>query len=133
MRTEIRYPPGGPTPEQIKLISSREGLEKFGVPYGKDAIEHAEASRLDLPLEPPPRVFEDDEAGSTSDEGDADDEDRREVSGVLQYLGKIGINDHLLQPSNSRSPTRPEESSSQDVSSSSAHAAVPQILVPIFM
>ncbi|KLO12490.1 hypothetical protein SCHPADRAFT_941153 [Schizopora paradoxa] len=111
MRTDIRYPPGGPTPEQIKLISSREGLEKFGVPYGKDAIEHAEASRLDLPLEPPPRVFEDDEAGSTSDEGEAgDDEDHREER-----------------------PSHSEGNASQDISSSSTHAAVPQILVPIFM
>jgi len=121
MRTDIRYPPGGPTPEQFKLISSREGLEKFGVPYGKDAIEHAEASRLDLPLDPPPRVFEDDEAGSTSDEGDAnDDEDHREAS-------------------RSRSPNRPDAAArsarenAQAASTSSTHATVPQILVPIFM
>jgi len=117
MRTEIRYPPGGPTAEQFKLISSREGLEKFGVPYGKDAIDHAEASRLDLPLEPPPRVFEDNaEAGSTSDEGEAqDDEGRQEVF-------------------RSRSPSRPEARSTREHAQEiSSHATVPQMLVPIFM
>lgn len=58
MRTEIRYPRGGPTPEQIKLISSRESLGRFGVPYGAEAIAHAAAtSRLALDELPPP-VFE---------------------------------------------------------------------------
>ena len=60
MRTEIRYPRGGPTPEQIRLISSRESLGRFGVPYGRDAIEHAQNSRMELPLEPPPPAFEED-------------------------------------------------------------------------
>ncbi|KAI5117466.1 hypothetical protein M0805_004069 [Coniferiporia weirii] len=64
VRTEIRYPRGGPTAEQIKLISSRESLGRFGVPYGRDAIEHAQHSRHELALDPPP-VFE----SPTTEEG----------------------------------------------------------------
>ncbi|KZT22300.1 hypothetical protein NEOLEDRAFT_1244014 [Neolentinus lepideus HHB14362 ss-1] len=53
-RTEIVYPRSGPTPEQIKLISSRESLGRFGVPYGPDAIAYAaSSSRLNLSLPPP--------------------------------------------------------------------------------
>ncbi|OSC99692.1 hypothetical protein PYCCODRAFT_804260 [Trametes coccinea BRFM310] len=53
VRTEFTYPRGGPTPEQLRLISSRESFARFGVPYGRDAIAFAaSASRVDL--EPPP-------------------------------------------------------------------------------
>ncbi|KAI0772828.1 hypothetical protein BD413DRAFT_35132 [Trametes elegans] len=52
VRTEFTYPRGGPTPEQLKLISSRESFARFGVPYGPDAIAYASASRVEL--EPPP-------------------------------------------------------------------------------
>ncbi|KAL5478272.1 hypothetical protein ACEPAI_2456 [Sanghuangporus weigelae] len=64
VRTEIRYPAGGPTPDQVKLISSREGLGKFGVPYGESAVEFARSSRLGLSLDmnnegdQPPPMFE---------------------------------------------------------------------------
>ncbi|KAJ4488395.1 hypothetical protein J3R30DRAFT_3696173 [Lentinula aciculospora] len=51
VRTEFSYPKTGPTPEQLKLISSREAFARFGVPYGKDAIAFA-ASTQDL--NPPP-------------------------------------------------------------------------------
>ncbi|KAJ3815731.1 hypothetical protein F5876DRAFT_71745 [Lentinula aff. lateritia] len=51
VRTEYTYPKAGPTPEQLKLISSREAFARFGVPYGKDAIAFA-ASTQDL--NPPP-------------------------------------------------------------------------------
>ncbi|KAJ3505957.1 hypothetical protein NLJ89_g7138 [Agrocybe chaxingu] len=54
VRTEFTYPKTGPTPEQLKLISSRESFARFGVPYGADAIAYAAStSRLDL-LPPPP-------------------------------------------------------------------------------
>lgn len=44
VRTEFRYPRGGPTPEQIRFISSKESLGgRFGVPYGADAIAHRAA------------------------------------------------------------------------------------------
>ncbi|KAI0649946.1 hypothetical protein C8Q79DRAFT_1006267 [Trametes meyenii] len=52
VRTEFTYPKSGPTPEQLKLISSRESFARFGVPYGADAIAYASASRVEL--EPPP-------------------------------------------------------------------------------
>jgi hypothetical protein len=54
-RTEIAYPRGGPTADQIKLISSRESLGRFGVPYGSDAVAFAAASRASLSLGAPPQ------------------------------------------------------------------------------
>ena len=57
VRTEFTYPKSGPTPEQLKVISSRENFSRFGVPYGPDAIAFAaSSSRQDL--EPPPPDFE---------------------------------------------------------------------------
>ncbi|TDL19491.1 hypothetical protein BD410DRAFT_792107 [Rickenella mellea] len=50
-KTEIRYPKGGPTPEQIKILSSRESLTlgRFALPYGRAAEEaSASMSRLGL-------------------------------------------------------------------------------------
>ncbi|GJE93176.1 hypothetical protein PsYK624_093350 [Phanerochaete sordida] len=59
VRTEFTYPRSGPTPEQLKLIASRDSFARFGVPYGHDALAyHASNSRMDLPLHPPPD-FED--------------------------------------------------------------------------
>ncbi|KAF7799676.1 hypothetical protein EIP86_010916 [Pleurotus ostreatoroseus] len=57
VRTEFTYPRAGPTPEQIALISSREGLVRFGMPYGDEAIAFhhaASSSRMDLPNFAPP-------------------------------------------------------------------------------
>ncbi|GLB39843.1 hypothetical protein LshimejAT787_0703530 [Lyophyllum shimeji] len=54
-RTEFTYPKSGPTPEQLKLISSRESFARFAVPYGPDAIAYAaSASRQNLDDVPPP-------------------------------------------------------------------------------
>ncbi|OAX36909.1 hypothetical protein K503DRAFT_784020 [Rhizopogon vinicolor AM-OR11-026] len=50
-RSEFRAPKGGLTPEQIKLITSRDALERFGAPYGPDAVAFS-ASRSDMV--PPP-------------------------------------------------------------------------------
>ncbi|KAI0037099.1 hypothetical protein K488DRAFT_81589 [Vararia minispora EC-137] len=53
-RTDFVYPRSGPTPEQLKLISSREAFGKFGVPYGPDAIAfHASTSLVNLHGPPP--------------------------------------------------------------------------------
>lgn len=70
MRTEIVYPKSGPTPEQITLISSRESLGRFGVPYGAEAVAFA-ASRHELELPPPEFESLPDVVArrSTSDEG----------------------------------------------------------------
>ncbi|KAG5650878.1 hypothetical protein H0H81_010678 [Sphagnurus paluster] len=62
-RTEFTYPKAGPTPEQLKLISSRDSFARFGRPYGADAIAYAaSASRQDL--EGPPPDFEDSAASA---------------------------------------------------------------------
>ncbi|KAI0372474.1 hypothetical protein BV20DRAFT_978286 [Pilatotrama ljubarskyi] len=53
VRTEFTYPKSGPTPEQLRLISSRESFARFGVPYGPDAVAYA-ASTSRVELEPPP-------------------------------------------------------------------------------
>lgn len=50
-RSEFRAPKGGLTPEQIKLITSRDALERFGAPYGADAVAFS-ASRSNVV--PPP-------------------------------------------------------------------------------
>ncbi|VDB83224.1 unnamed protein product [Peniophora sp. CBMAI 1063] len=55
VRTDIVYPRTGPTAEQIKYISSREAVAKFGVPFGDAAVayHHASSSRVNL-AEPVP-------------------------------------------------------------------------------
>ncbi|KAJ8521479.1 hypothetical protein ONZ45_g1826 [Pleurotus djamor] len=53
VRTEFAYPKAGPTPEQMKLISSRESFVRFGKPYGPDAVSFA-ASTSRMDLSPPP-------------------------------------------------------------------------------
>ncbi|KAH7911503.1 hypothetical protein BJ138DRAFT_1150505 [Hygrophoropsis aurantiaca] len=51
-RSEFRAPKGGLTPEQIKLITSRDALERFGRPYGPDAVAFS-ASQLSMAAPPP--------------------------------------------------------------------------------
>jgi len=53
VRTDFVYPRTGPTPEQLKLISSVESVSKFGVPYGPDAVAYASASLVNLHGPPP--------------------------------------------------------------------------------
>jgi hypothetical protein len=53
VRTEFTYPKSGPTPEQLKLISSRETFARFGMPYGPAAIAYASSSRQNLEAPPP--------------------------------------------------------------------------------
>jgi hypothetical protein len=53
VRTDFVYPRTGPTPEQLKLISSIESVSKFGVPYGPDAVAYASASLVNLHGPPP--------------------------------------------------------------------------------
>jgi len=65
MRTEFTYPKSGPTPEQLKLISSRDSFARFGVPYGPDAIAYASSSRADL-SDPPPEFEASEGQASTS-------------------------------------------------------------------
>ena len=59
VRTEFAaYPRQGLTPEQLQLISSREGLAKFGRPYGPDAVAFASLSAVDLVTGQKPPDFE---------------------------------------------------------------------------
>ena len=53
VRTDFVYPRSGPTPEQLKLISSVDSVSKFGVPYGPAAVAYASASRVNLQAPPP--------------------------------------------------------------------------------
>jgi hypothetical protein len=54
VRTELSYPRAGPTPEQIRFLSSRESLGRFGMPYGEQAIAAAR-SRENLSTILPPQ------------------------------------------------------------------------------
>ncbi|KAL1683495.1 hypothetical protein EV122DRAFT_273143 [Schizophyllum commune] len=64
-RTSFVYPRSGmPTPEQVKLISSRESLGRFGVPFGDEAVRFASTSRVDLLAEAPPDFDESERAHS---------------------------------------------------------------------
>ncbi|KAH8112348.1 hypothetical protein DFH11DRAFT_1545724 [Phellopilus nigrolimitatus] len=132
VRTEIRYPAGGPTPEQIRLISSRDGLGRFSVPYGRDAVEHAQNSRLELALDPPP-VFESPTEGSwpnaVHNEGvDADDVDALPSS--FRSEGSNGGTDshsgHRRDRSRSPTPDRRQDNSAAGYGAS-------RIFVPLFM
>ena len=59
VRTEFAaYPRQGLTPEQLQLISSREGLAKFGRPYGPDAVAFTSLSVIDLVTGQKPPDFE---------------------------------------------------------------------------
>ncbi|KAI9458533.1 hypothetical protein HD554DRAFT_2177315 [Boletus coccyginus] len=70
-RAEFHAPKGGLlTPEQIKLITSREALEKFGVPYGPDAVAAFSLSREKLADTRPPPDFES-VAGERQEQTDA--------------------------------------------------------------
>lgn len=54
-RAEFHAPKGGlMTAEQIKLITSREALEKFGVPYGPDAVAFSLSRERLAEMGPPP-------------------------------------------------------------------------------
>ncbi|KAF9238991.1 hypothetical protein BU15DRAFT_74956 [Melanogaster broomeanus] len=58
-RSEFRAPKGGLlTADQIKLITSREALERFGMPYGPDAVAAFSLSRERLGEMGPPPDFE---------------------------------------------------------------------------
>ena len=53
MRSDFTYPKSGPTPDQVRLISSPESITRFGIPYGPAAIAFA-ASNSRQDLHPPP-------------------------------------------------------------------------------
>ncbi|KAL5498041.1 hypothetical protein ACEPAH_2972 [Sanghuangporus vaninii] len=163
MRTEIRYPVGGPTPDQVKLLSSREGLGKFGVPYGESAVEFARSSRLGLSLDmsneedQPPPMFEsptDERAegttssasrghrasgsGSSGSAHEADRRQRGEESDVHQGEGDDpdALPPPASSPSTNTNTNRGNSGSSSPAlnrSSENLHAMETRVLLPLFM
>ncbi|KAG8740836.1 hypothetical protein FRC10_003831 [Ceratobasidium sp. 414] len=58
VRTELSYPRSGPTPEQIRFLSSRESLGRFGMPYGEEAVAAAARSRENVSSMAAPPQYE---------------------------------------------------------------------------
>lgn len=80
VRTEYTYPRTGPTPEQMKFLASVDSFQRFGVPYGPDALAYAASvSRVDL-SQPPP-VFEEVAGDGSDGEGAVDGENAQSGSG----------------------------------------------------
>ncbi|ETW77307.1 hypothetical protein HETIRDRAFT_479927 [Heterobasidion irregulare TC 32-1] len=94
VRTDFVYPKTGPTPEQLKLLSSREAVGRYGVPYGPDALAYvASTSRLDL--HGPPPDFESHVGGGSG----AGTESRPSIDGLpvagmsaLRSRSRLGLN-----------------------------------------
>jgi hypothetical protein len=87
VRTDFVYPRSGPTPEQLKLISSVESVSKFGVPYGPAAVAFASASLVNL--HGPPPEFE--ERPSTDGlPGPSVGETRARATSALSRLSRDG-------------------------------------------
>lgn len=101
VRTEFTYPKTGPTPDQLKLISSRETFARFGVPYGADAITFA-ASTQDLV---PPPEFEE-RPGSSTSQLPGQDDSARELAASPEPLEEPSTSNHAA--------TQPSESSTAD-------------------
>ncbi|KAL0574933.1 hypothetical protein V5O48_007034 [Marasmius crinis-equi] len=116
VKTEFTYPKSGPTPEQLKLISSRESFARFGMPYGADAVRWAK-SRTELVDESvPPPEFE--EIAGTS-------------SGSSQGASGSGTSSNESGGSTSTSATSDVGGSSRNanVSPSSSNISPPEIVV----
>ena len=73
-RTEFRFPKSGPTPEQLKFLSSRESLGRFGVPFGEDAERNYPNAR------PPP--FEATPGASSSRPGTSGSNSENNMTGT---------------------------------------------------
>ncbi|KAI0074928.1 hypothetical protein K474DRAFT_1709421 [Panus rudis PR-1116 ss-1] len=123
VKTALQYPKSGPTPEQLKLISSRESFARFGVPYGPDAVAYAAASqsRVDLSSGPPPPDFEDVVRGDAVEEG----ESGAGPSGSAMGQGQEGegANEDAASVHEVSSPEQPEPSSTAQAPASQAPAS----------
>ena len=120
IRTEFTYPKSGPTPEQLKVISSLENFSRFGVPYGPDAIAFAaSSSRQDL--EPPPPDFE----ASSSQLSLV----RPGLSGRLDSSGSVAVvGDTQGRPSISEPLSEGEGAAGRGVGTQSSETAQPEIV-----
>ncbi|SJL10633.1 uncharacterized protein ARMOST_14024 [Armillaria ostoyae] len=109
VRTEFTYPKSGPTPEQLKLISSRESVARFGVPYGDEAVRWASSSRLALSsptpeddVPPPEFDFEPSSSRPRADTGES-----RNSPAVPSPLANHVENSNEEVPSSTLSSTSP--------------------------
>lgn len=124
VRTDFVYPRSGPTPEQLKLISSVESVSKFGVPYGPDAVAFASASLVNL--HGPPPEFE--EHPSTDRlPGPSVGETRARAASALSRVSQDGNTpDSRISlsslPSSLRESFVPSEPAAQESESSLSHS-----------
>jgi len=114
VRTEFAaYPRQGLTPEQLQLISSREGLAKFGRPYGPDAVAFASLSAVDLVTGQRPPDFEA-AVGETRGSGAIN-------AGAMGQPSEGPVNEPqpiqetAVRPDQERSPADLSQSRSQDI------------------
>ncbi|KAF9472704.1 hypothetical protein BDN70DRAFT_886689 [Pholiota conissans] len=130
-RTEFTYPKSGPTPEQLRVISSREHVSRFGVPYGEEAVRFASSSRVDLDSLGPPPEFDEvvpslpREAGATGS-GSRSGPEAAEASSRADHTpptqpvssssqtSDSPTNDSDMSPPSSRNPTATEPPSTYD-------------------
>ncbi|KAF8607261.1 hypothetical protein BDV93DRAFT_520138 [Ceratobasidium sp. AG-I] len=106
IRTELSYPRSGPTPEQIRFLSSRESLGRFGMPYGEEALAAARSrENISAVLSPP--LYEAHSPGNATSEISADSiTDSRSPRAAAQTLGTARA-PPLLTPGEIHNATSP--------------------------
>ncbi|KAF8304382.1 hypothetical protein DL93DRAFT_424494 [Clavulina sp. PMI_390] len=112
-RTDFRFPKAGPTPDQLKFLSSRETLGRFGVPFGEEAERSYPSER------PPP--FQASTSGEASGSGGAgqqqlDDEDpirmrARPASWVRNLTRPFAAEDEITETT--REPATPADAEAE--------------------
>ena len=81
VRASFVYPNAGPTTEQMRFISSRESIARFGVPYGRAAEQAVRVDASAAREEPPPFDWDGEGGGEEGGGGGAANEDEREADG----------------------------------------------------
>ncbi|KAI0686334.1 hypothetical protein BC835DRAFT_462515 [Cytidiella melzeri] len=121
----------GPTPEQVKLISSREAFQRFGMPYGHDAVAFAaSSSRLELSNVPPPD-FEDVPSSSRFDSPRVPPETVVEEPASGEHDGSSSsVVDNNNNNNNTVRPASPEAETVEATASSSNEAAAASAASP---
>jgi hypothetical protein len=123
VRTDFVYPRSGPTPEQLKLISSVQSVSKFGVPYGRDAVAFASASLVNL--HGPPPEFEE-HPSTDGSPGPSVGETRARAASALSRVSRDGnMPDSRVSlsslPSSLRESAVPSEPAAHELESSPSH------------
>ncbi|KAF8497577.1 hypothetical protein F5888DRAFT_1699204 [Russula emetica] len=119
VRTDFVYPRSGPTPEQLKLISSVESVSKFGVPYGPAAVAFASASLVNL-HGPPPEFQE--HPSTDGLPGPSVGETRARAGSALSRVSRDGNSPNSrISLSSLRESIVPSEPAARESESSSSH------------